>query len=143
MEMLRCSNLLFQEPWITASLSRIQNASKRNEVEIHGLVVYRLTYGQTETEWMGFVEKLEAHISGWDEGQTGSDAIKPHLRLQWLDGNELGIPEGDIEAAKRYEVLLGLLKTVLSDLTILGISTRRRSPTHARIKTLNRKSISN
>ena len=134
---------LFQEPWITASLSRIQNASKRNEVEIHGLVVYRLTYGQTETEWMGFVEKLEAHISGWDEGQTGSDAIKPHLRLQWLDGNELGIPEGDIEAAKRYEVLLGLLKTVLSDLTILGISTRRRSPTHARIKTLNRKSISN
>lgn len=133
---------LFQEPWITASLSIIEKAAKRDEVEIHGIVVYRLTYGQTETEWTGFIQKLEAHMLDWGEGQTGSSAIKPHLRLEWLDGKELGIPEGDLEAAKRYEVLRGLLKIVESNFTIPGISTRRRSPTHARIKTLNRKSIS-
>jgi hypothetical protein len=65
------------------------------------MAVYRLTYGQTETEWAAFVKKLDAHVSDWGKGQTGSSAIKPYLKLHWFNGKDLGIPEGDIDAAKK------------------------------------------
>ncbi|KAJ5135333.1 uncharacterized protein N7515_004611 [Penicillium bovifimosum] len=103
------------EPWISSFASRIESgveegtetgieerqerAEEKAEVK-YGFVVYRLTYGQTDSEWDNFVRKLEAHVSDWGKGQTGSGAIKEHLKLHWLDGKELNIAEGDIVAAK-------------------------------------------
>lgn len=92
-----------QEPWIMSCMWTIQDVERVKKVDSYGLAVYRLTYGQTESEWAAFLQKLEAHISNWGAGQTGSDAIKPHLKLQWLDGQELGIAQDDIDGAKRYD----------------------------------------
>ncbi|KAH8705377.1 hypothetical protein BGW36DRAFT_367440 [Talaromyces proteolyticus] len=94
---------ILQEHWITHRLDTIRYAEeKNNSLKDCGLVIYRLTYGQSETEWAEFVQKLEAHVSGWEKGEKGSDAIKPHLKLHWIDGKELGLAEGDIEAAKKH-----------------------------------------
>lgn len=97
-----------QEPWIAACMSMIQNVTRVKRVENYGLIIYRLTYGQTESEWAAFLQKLEAHISDWGAGQTGSDTIKPHLKLHWRDGQELGIAQDDIDSVKRYDSLITL-----------------------------------
>ncbi|KAJ6120972.1 hypothetical protein N7523_005252, partial [Penicillium sp. IBT 18751x] len=89
-----------QEPWIVAALAQIEYAKQNDLIENSGLAVYRLTYGQSEQEWIDFVQNLETSISDWGTGQTGSDAIKPYLKLHWIDGKELGLAEGDTEAAK-------------------------------------------
>lgn len=86
-----------KEPWISSIISEKEESNLE-----HGIVIYRLTYNQTESEWSDFVTKLEAHISGWGGGQTGSDEIKGHLKLKWVDGNGFGFSEDDIEAAKAY-----------------------------------------
>lgn len=91
-----------QEPWIVAKLARIEFEKENDSFKDYGLAMYRLTYGQSEHEWNEFVQKLETSISDWGAGQTGSDAIKPYLKLHWIDGKELGFAEGDTEAAKRF-----------------------------------------
>lgn len=90
-----------REPWIAGCASNMESGKKEGKDEKYGLAVYRLTYGQTESEWTEFVRKVEAHVSDWGKGQTGSSAIKQHLKLHWLDGKELGIPEGDVDASKQ------------------------------------------
>ncbi|KAJ5826914.1 Major facilitator superfamily domain general substrate transporter [Penicillium robsamsonii] len=91
-----------REPWIAATASNIESGKKKGKKEKYGLAVYRLTYGQTESEWTGFVRKVEAHVSNWGKGQTGSILVKEHLKLHWLDGEKLGISEGDVDAAKEH-----------------------------------------
>ena len=87
-----------REPWVAACASRIESGRREGR---YGFAVCRLTYGQTESEWAEFVRKVEAHVSDWGKGQTGSSAIKGYLKLHWLDGKKLGIPEGDINASRR------------------------------------------
>ncbi|KAJ5985830.1 hypothetical protein N7522_013026 [Penicillium canescens] len=91
-----------REPWIPSAEKMIKASRETNSDAKFGMAVYRLTYGQTETEWAAFVKKLDAHVSDWGKGQTGSSAIKPHLKLYWFDGKDLGIPEDDIDAAKKH-----------------------------------------
>ncbi|KAF3396416.1 hypothetical protein F1880_006588 [Penicillium rolfsii] len=91
-----------QEPWITGALESIRLAEKNHTPTDRGIAIYRLTHEQSESEWSEFVEKLETHISNWGQGQPGSDSIKPHLKLHWIDGKELGLAEGDIEAVKKH-----------------------------------------
>ncbi|KAJ5994618.1 hypothetical protein N7451_010342, partial [Penicillium sp. IBT 35674x] len=59
------------EPWIASKLYLIESAEEKED---SGLAIYRLTYGQTDSEWLEFVQKLEAHISDWGMGQM---AVKP------------------------------------------------------------------
>ncbi|KAL4807914.1 hypothetical protein BDV18DRAFT_109861 [Aspergillus unguis] len=89
-----------QEPWIRDTIRNME--FEENEIKASGLVVYRLTYGQTEAEWTAFRQKIDAHISNWGGGHTGSEDLKPYLKLHWRDGQALGIAEGDIEAAKKH-----------------------------------------
>ncbi|KAL4986534.1 hypothetical protein BDW68DRAFT_188748 [Aspergillus falconensis] len=86
-----------KEPWITDITRQMKTDEHRA-----GFIVYRLTYGQSEADWNAFREKFDTHLSDWGRGQTGSAALKPHLALHWRDGKELGIPEDDIEAAKKH-----------------------------------------
>jgi hypothetical protein len=88
-----------KEPWIMNDLARVKTDASQ-DTKGYGFVIYRLTYGQNDQEWTAFREKVEAHISDWGRGQTGSSALKPHLKLHWRDGKDLGIPEDDLEAAK-------------------------------------------
>ncbi|KAF4258613.1 hypothetical protein CNMCM8812_006211 [Aspergillus fumigatus] len=89
-----------REPWITRLLYRIQSPNDR--CQNFGLAIYRLTYKQSDAEWNACRQKIEQHITDWGRGQTGSSAIKPHLKLHWKDGKDLGIPEGDVEAARQH-----------------------------------------
>ncbi|KAB8204511.1 hypothetical protein BDV34DRAFT_115689 [Aspergillus parasiticus] len=89
-----------REPWISNSLARLE--SSEDPVGAFGLAIYRLTYKRNETEWAEFLQKFETHAADWGRGQTGSNAIKPSLKLHWLDGKALGIPEGDLDAAKKH-----------------------------------------
>ncbi|KAJ5771260.1 uncharacterized protein N7511_003311 [Penicillium nucicola] len=91
-----------REPWITSSEKMIKSSLEKNKDEKLGMAVYRLTYEQSETEWAAFVKKLDAHVSDWGKGQTGSNAIRPNLKLHWFDGKDLGIAENDIDAAKKH-----------------------------------------
>lgn len=57
--------------------------------------IYRRTHQQTDDESASFVQKLESHIGSWTDQ---SNELKPHLKLHWLDGTDLGIPDDDIQA---------------------------------------------
>ena len=85
------------EPWISA-LQREDGAEPTRE---YSITIYRLTYGQSDSDWAEFVAKLEKDMSNWGEGQIGSDSIKHKLKLQWIDGNGFGFAEDDVAAAKR------------------------------------------
>ncbi|KAF7122896.1 hypothetical protein CNMCM5793_001006 [Aspergillus hiratsukae] len=89
-----------REPWITRLLHSIQNPNDKRQS--FGLAIYRLTYKQSDAEWNACKEKIEQHIADWGRGQTGSSAIKPHLKLHWKDGKALGILEGDVEGARKH-----------------------------------------
>ncbi|KAL4800817.1 hypothetical protein BDV19DRAFT_3307 [Aspergillus venezuelensis] len=103
-----------REPWVLDAARAVglseewEEGDDENEDEEgeeprgSGFVIYRLTYGQSEDEWDAFVKRLEAHMGDWGRGQTGSSVLKPYLKLHWRDGRELGITEGDIDAAKEH-----------------------------------------
>ncbi|KAE8383450.1 hypothetical protein BDV26DRAFT_251762 [Aspergillus bertholletiae] len=111
MEQIECQNIVRREtrgeplepvprePWIVRCLYRLESFEKDGGF---GLAIYRLTYKQNDTQWAEFLQKFEMHVADWGRGQTGSNAIKTHLRLHWLDGKAMGIPEGDIDAAKKH-----------------------------------------
>jgi hypothetical protein len=69
-----------------------------------GFVLYRLTYAQTDAEWAEFTQKLFADMYNPEGGEwiIGFDSIKNMAGLEIIDGRELGIAEGDVEAAKRH-----------------------------------------
>ncbi|KAL3489537.1 hypothetical protein BJX62DRAFT_239069 [Aspergillus germanicus] len=90
-----------REPWIVRDVTRMERPHNEKKKAI-GFVIYRLTYGQSEAEWAAFRKKLDEHRSDWGRSQTGSSALKPYQKLHWRDGKELGIPEGDIAAARKH-----------------------------------------
>ena len=91
-----------EEGWITRALKSKELKCEAEAARELGFDIYRLTYGSTDEEWTNFVQKVEEHVANWGEGVSGADNIKCLLKLRWHDGRELGIPEGDIEVAKKY-----------------------------------------
>lgn len=89
-----------KEPWITSALQKLEKAPDPL-YQSDGLVIYRITYGQTDETWDEFLQRFQSHVDDWGRGHTGSSFIKPYLKLHWLDGKELGIAEGDVTAAKK------------------------------------------
>jgi hypothetical protein len=69
-----------------------------------GFVCYRLTYTQTDTEWVDFMTKLSADMNkpGSGEWIEGFESVADMAGLEIHDGRALGIAEGDVEAAKRH-----------------------------------------
>jgi hypothetical protein len=99
-----------REKWISRIIRLREWAAQRGESPGPvGFMAYRLSYGQSSEEWALFLQKLEADLADWGDGVAGSADIRELLKLQWLDGKELGIDEGDIDAAKRYVILLASL----------------------------------
>ncbi|KAM5462581.1 hypothetical protein MauCBS54593_007937 [Microsporum audouinii] len=64
--------------------------------------MYKLVYGKTDEEWNTFMQKLEADMNNWGDGIDGANQIKGLLKLEWFDGEELGIPEDDVDAAAKH-----------------------------------------
>jgi hypothetical protein len=96
-----------EEYWITILKERMDFylANGRDRTTHRwGFVCYRLTYSQTDSEWSDFTQKLYADMYNPSGGSwiTGFDSIKDMAGLEILDGQKLGIKEGDVEAAKKH-----------------------------------------
>jgi hypothetical protein len=66
-----------------------------------GFVLYKITYEHSEKEWDDFVQKLQADVNDWGDGILGADLIRGSAQLRWIDGRDVGIAEGDYEAATK------------------------------------------
>ena len=79
-----------------------------------GFVVYRNSYLQSDTEWKDFVSKSEKSLrSGW-EGVLDPANVKRKSILHWVDGKKDGIPEGDVEAVRKYALFSDLSQITYS-----------------------------
>ncbi|OZJ06593.1 hypothetical protein BZG36_00644 [Bifiguratus adelaidae] len=79
----------------------VRNLAEK-QVERFGFVIYRLTCKESDEEWVEFLAKLESGLSsGWD-GVLGAESIRGKEYLNWIDGKEIGIAEGDIAAARKH-----------------------------------------
>lgn len=96
---------LGEEYWITILRERMNfYLANGKDPKTHrwGFVCYRLTYKQDDAEWADFKRKFEADVFKSGEWIEGYDSIADMAGLEYIDGRDVGIPEGDIEAAKRY-----------------------------------------
>jgi hypothetical protein len=89
---------LGHELWI----SDVDGAMSNGGATRWGFVAYRLSYKETDQEYATFSEKFEKDLNGWGEWINGAATIKPKSMLHWIDGKAVGIPEGDVKAAKAY-----------------------------------------
>lgn len=85
------------EHWISQTKSQIDSGV----TQAWGFVGYRLHYKHSADEWKRFLDAFRKDVQAWDRGVVGSLWIKRLCRMRWFDGQELGIPEGDIDAARR------------------------------------------
>jgi hypothetical protein len=91
--------------WVHSLKQKMEREEERVEEGVEekrwGFVAYRLTYGQTQEEWEEFMRKLDSDLKDWGDGLDGANDIKDFASLQWFDGRELHIAEGDFDAAKK------------------------------------------
>lgn len=66
-----------------------------------GYVAYRLNHEHNDGQWNYFKERFEADSADWGQEFTGIDEIRNISKIHWLDGKELSIEDGNIEAAKK------------------------------------------
>ncbi|KAF6832421.1 hypothetical protein CMUS01_06947 [Colletotrichum musicola] len=92
---------LRDDPWIE-SIRAAMEMSEVGRFRVWGFVGYRLHYGHSDEEWRAFLEAFKRDVTNWGEGVDGAAWAKPLCKVRWLDGRNLGIAEGDIEAAKRH-----------------------------------------
>lgn len=66
-----------------------------------GYVGYRIFYQHSADEWSAFAEAFKNDAVRWGEGVQGVADIKSKARIKWIDGQTVGIAEGDVESARR------------------------------------------
>jgi hypothetical protein len=96
---------LAEEYWITVLKERMERFSKDGQdpaTQRWGFVCYRLTYRQTETEWADLKERFMKDVFKAGEWIQGFDTISHLAHLEFIDGRDVGIPEDDIDGAKKY-----------------------------------------
>lgn len=86
------------ESWVRAQMDE--------KVEKFGFVIYRLAYEKKDRTWDRFVKNLEMGLNSGLDSLVGADGIKKKATLHWIDGREEKIPEGDVDAARKYVFLL-------------------------------------
>lgn len=82
------------DPWVTLIRRHVHNRPNC------GYVVYRLSHSNPE-KWDDFKAKFEADISNWGQEISDIDDVREVCELHWLDGKDLEIKDGDIEAARK------------------------------------------
>ncbi|KAI8673236.1 hypothetical protein NCS55_00642800 [Fusarium keratoplasticum] len=85
------------DPWLDLTKTYLGYGHRRC-----GFVAYRLCHSHTLEAWNDFKAKFESDIFDWGRDVKGIDDVRAACKIHWLDGQELGIPEGDIEAAKKH-----------------------------------------
>tara|TARA_R110002003_G_scaffold130_8_gene12219 strand:- start:3517 stop:4935 length:1419 start_codon:yes stop_codon:yes gene_type:complete len=94
-----------EEQWITILKERMNfylANGRDHDTHRWGFVCYRVTYKQSDAEWRNFMEKFEADMRKAGTWVEGWDSISDMMGLEMIDGRDVGIAEGDVEAAKRH-----------------------------------------
>ncbi|KAJ4287610.1 hypothetical protein N0V90_012313 [Kalmusia sp. IMI 367209] len=96
--------VLQREPWISIIHSRTQWSLSRGgpQDQKWGFVAYMLTHKPSQEEWEAFLSKLYSDFYKSGEGVQGFEEVKQNMDVQWIHGEDSGIPHDDIEAAKRH-----------------------------------------
>ncbi|KAI1841577.1 hypothetical protein JX266_012230 [Neoarthrinium moseri] len=89
---------LRMEHWVAKIKAKIDDGAD----QAWGFVGYRLSYRHSPEQWKNFLDAFKKDVQPWEHGSTGALWIKRLCRMRWLDGQELGIPDGDVEAARRH-----------------------------------------
>ncbi|KAJ4235474.1 hypothetical protein NW757_013515 [Fusarium falciforme] len=84
------------DPWLDLTKADLGYGNRRC-----GFVAYRLCHSHTSEAWNDFKAKFESDISDWGRDVKGIDDVRAACKIHWLDGQELEIPDRDIEAAKK------------------------------------------
>ncbi|KAI8671973.1 hypothetical protein NCS56_00659500 [Fusarium sp. Ph1] len=85
------------DPWLDLTKTYLGYGNRRC-----GFVAYRLCHSHTSEAWNDFKAKFESDISDWGRDVKVIDDVRAACKIHWLDGQELEIPDGDIEAAKKH-----------------------------------------
>ncbi|PVH98327.1 hypothetical protein DM02DRAFT_615896 [Periconia macrospinosa] len=94
-----------EEYWITILKERMEfylSHGRDRKTHRWGFVCYRLTYNQTDEEWATFQKKFEADVFRSGKWIEGYDSIADMAGIEYVDGRDFAITEGDIEAAKKH-----------------------------------------
>lgn len=88
-------------PWVSilkpAAVGKPVLSEWQLEQPTWGFVCYRLFYDMEPEEWDEFKKKVGAELVN----PIRANETEENAGLQWLDGKELGIEEGDLEGAKK------------------------------------------
>jgi len=89
-----------ENPLPVSAAGWISDLSKP-EIQKFGFVIYRLGYEYKEGEWEDVMSKINAQVAkGWG-GVVGFEDVGAKVELEWVDGWECGIEEGDFDAARK------------------------------------------
>lgn len=90
----------FENPLPLKAESWVQDVTD-DCTERFGFVVYRITYAQTNEQWIEFLALLEEGLnSGW-VGMVDANGAKKKATLEWINGSAHGISEGDLDAVRK------------------------------------------
>ncbi|KAK4209125.1 hypothetical protein QBC37DRAFT_391477 [Rhypophila decipiens] len=70
-----------------------------------GFVAYRLDYSHSEAEWEAFLDKFNSDTAAWSSmhgNVLGAEQVKDSCKIIWINGNDYGIPEGDVATARSH-----------------------------------------
>lgn len=94
---------LGREHWISIIKSRTDWSLSHGgpQDQRWGFVAYMLTRKPTKEQWETFFARVNVDFQRSGEWVEGFDEVKQNAALQWIDAKAIGIPDNDIEAAKR------------------------------------------
>lgn len=73
----------------------------REEVKTFGFVAYRVSYEENDDKWAAFLSSVERSLElGWDD-IVGVEYTKTKAVFDWVDGQAVGIAEGDLEGVQQ------------------------------------------
>ncbi|KAF1979149.1 hypothetical protein BU23DRAFT_563379 [Bimuria novae-zelandiae CBS 107.79] len=95
--------VLQREPWISIIHSRAEWSRTHGGPPDRksGFAGYMLTHKPTQEGWETFLSKLYADLDQSGQGVEGYDTVEQSMDIHWIHGENHGIPQDDVEAARR------------------------------------------
>lgn len=97
----------FEQPRPLKAESWVEDV-KHGSIKRFGFVIYRVSYVQSDEEWIDFLGRLEAGLTSIWDGLVEADAVKKKATLEWIDGRNLKIAENDLESVRKLAALYSL-----------------------------------
>ena len=90
----------FEKPLALKAESWVKDISDDN-LPRFGFVIYRISYAQSNEQWIEFLGRLEDGLNSSWEGIVGAEDAKTKATLEWVDGRKHNIREGDLNDVRK------------------------------------------